>query len=194
MVVGALVSAGAPAANSTVFDRAFACSIPVHAGVRDLEVHASSGVRAADEPSRWSSLSQAALVTGSSTVGTIASMQAGAPLPELAARPTVWIFTRHCRPSSASVRLSASGLSGGPANQIPERFECPVPRTVLVRVRVELRSSASLRLRDGGLSTQMPVRAGKISARTLTGKPLAYAEVFESGKARLFFAGNCLRA
>ena len=37
----------------------------------------------------------------------------------------------------------------------------------------------------------MPVREAKLAVRTLAGKPLVYADLRESGKARLFTAKGC---
>jgi hypothetical protein len=94
-----------------------------------------------------------------------------------------------CRPARTSVPLSPRGLAGGAASQLGERFECVVPRRVVVRIRAEFRAPVSLR--RGG--TANALRSGRVAVRSASGKPIVYADVFESGRARLFLAGNCVR-
>jgi hypothetical protein len=180
-------------AGARVVDRTVICVIPVHAGIRDLTVSGNSGVRLLDDRTRWHALPAASLGTGSSAVGVLVRVQAGAPVPDSAVGGTVWIYTTHCRPSRATVAFSARALSGGLANKNAEHFECQVPRRVLIRLKAEFRAPTSLRSRDGGLTTQSPVKRAFLAARTETGRPLAYADVSESGRTRLFYAGNCLR-
>ena len=75
-----------------------------------------------------------------------------------------------------------------------------LPRSLLIarktglRERGELRSPVILRLRDDILSTAEPLLTGQVPMRTEAEEPLLYADVVESGTARLFFTGNCVRA
>jgi hypothetical protein len=61
---------------------------------------------------------------------------------------------------------------------------------VLIRIRGEFRSPTSL---QRGEFTAAPLKSGYLAVRSEAGKPLVYAEVFDSGKARLFLAANCVR-
>jgi hypothetical protein len=71
-----------------------------------------------------------------------------------------------------------------------DELECDVPRRVLLRIRAVLASRASLRGREFE-SVHVPVREAKLAVRTVSGKPLAFATVSESGKATLFTARGC---
>jgi hypothetical protein len=64
---------------------------------------------------------------------------------------------------------------------------------VLVRLRARLQSQGSLQKRGNFMSTGVAILDAKLSVRTLKGKPIVYAEVFQSGKAPLFTAGACVR-
>ena len=70
--------------------------------------------------------------------------------------------------------------------------DCATPRRVLVRIRATLRGSATLKSYRGFLRTTSPARTAEIAVSTPSGKPLAYAQVFESGNARLFAAKGCV--
>lgn len=89
--------------------------------------------------------------------------------------------------------LSPRGLGGGSANRFGENFECYPPKRVLIRVRAVFSSPTAPKRRGAGLASSVTVKEGRLAVRTQTGKPLVYAEALESGRARLFVAGNCLR-
>jgi hypothetical protein len=90
------------------------------------------------------------------------------------------------------VALSNTGLRGGPVGAFNEVFDCGVPKRVFVRFRATVRSSVALRERARlFLATNAPAREAKLAVRTPTGKLLVYADVSESGKARLFTAKGC---
>lgn len=179
-----------------MLDRTFLCPVPVSRGVRQLELSGQSGVRDQADPSKWFALSSASVGTG---YGSLAYVLAGSPRVErgqAVPQPTstLWIFRSRCKASSARVALSPRSLGGGAANQWHERYKCPAPRQIILRVRAEFSSPTSPATRHGGLVSTAPLKSGRLAVTTRTGKPIAYADVFESGKARLFFAGNCLRA
>ena len=188
-------SEGAQSAKSRIVDRTLVCSIPTFAGVRKISVRAQSGLRDFDQPSRWKALASFSLITGSDITGTgIAGSQAGAPKPELAPSGTLWAYTKVCRVQSTRVPLSVKGLRGGAVGQLGDEYDCAVPRRIVVRIRGVLGRPASLRFdaRNRVQSTNVPVQAAYLVARTQAGTPLAYAEVFESGKARVFTAWRCV--
>jgi hypothetical protein len=184
------------AQGSRVIDRTVRCTVPLRAGLRLVSVSGQSGVRDQDDPSQWFAIASVSLsVQGAG----LALAQAGTPRSERTDRvpqftESFWIHTRACRPVAARISFGPRGLGGGPLNQFSERYKCTTPKRVLLRVRGEFRSPVTLRLRDGILSTAEPLTKGQVAMRTERGKPLLYADVVESGKGRLFFTGNCVRA
>jgi hypothetical protein len=96
-----------------------------------------------------------------------------------------------CGPSGAHVRLDARGLAGGAAGPFEEGFECPASRRVLVRVR----ATAAGAVRASGYRQfaryRVPFERAEIAVETAAGKPLAYADVLSSGKARVLAAASC---
>ena len=99
-----------------------------------------------------------------------------------------------CRPSTAKVALSPTSLRGGAATTVVVALDCAAPRRLLVRFRASVEGSSALRDRARlFLATNAPAREAKLAVRTLAGKLLAYADVSDSGKARLFTAKGCTR-
>jgi hypothetical protein len=87
----------------------------------------------------------------------------------------------------ARVPLETKGLSGGRASEFGDRYQCPAPRTVLVRVRVEFAERVRV-----GRESRAHVTGGSLAVRTESGKPIVYADVHEFGRARLFAARSCI--
>ena len=104
---------------------------------------------------------------------------------------TVGVRRGSCRGTSGSVALSPSGLRGGSAAPLGNEFECFAPKQVVVRVRAVLAAPGALRAGQDFQSAHVPVREAKLAVRTVTGKPLVYADVSESGRARIFAANGC---
>ena len=94
-----------------------------------------------------------------------------------------------CRAVRSTVPLSPRGLAGGRASQLGERFECVVPRRVFVRIRAEFRES----VQASRTEVAVPLRSGRIAVRAASGRTIVYADVLESGRARLYLAANCVR-
>ena len=94
--------------------------------------------------------------------------------------------------SSAVVPFTHRGLTGGDANPPggDDQTVCYPTRTVLVRFRIVFHSPAKLELNEqrGWLGAIARIDHAQIAVRTSKGKPIAYGEVFDSGKARLFTA------
>ena len=105
---------------------------------------------------------------------------------------TVGVNAKLCRTSAKRIPLSRKGLSGGPVGVFDDRWDCDGGRRVLIRVRAVLQSTARLGSYRGFLRTTAPARTAEIAVSTPSGKPLAYAQVFESGSARLFSAKGCV--
>ena len=197
--------AGAEPSASRVVDRTLLCATSLRGGVYQVEARAGQGIR--ESARKWKQLPYAIVASG--TVGSratrgdeaLASITAGRATahttidteyrttPALA-RGTLALRSS-CRASSAKVPLTSKGLTGGPASPFGDEYDCPAPRRVLVRVRAVLRLPAELRSRSGFLSTTSPVQEARLAVRTQPGKPLMYAEVLDTGKARLFVASSC---
>lgn len=208
-LVAALAVASAPsvstggsttAAPSRLVDRTFSCSVGSTLGARILKVSARSGFRAPETPRKWKWLADAGL---GGRDGSYVFVSAGAPPPPpLAANSPPWRWLQvelgRCSSSRVRVPLSPGGLTGGAADQIgSDRYECRAPSRVLVRVRALFQVATTLRRqRRYGKSwlttaTAAVAREASFAVRTPTGKPIAFAEVVESGKARLFTAPRC---
>jgi hypothetical protein len=79
------------------------------------------------------------------------------------------------------------------AAQLGDEFDCFAPKQVVIRVRAVLVTPGTLRRGPQYQTAHVAVREAKLAVRTPKGKPLAYADVQESGKARLFVAPGCTR-
>jgi hypothetical protein len=192
-----LVPAERSQAPSRLVDRTMTCSVPLHAGLREIQAAATSGSRDPQDRSLWTHLANVSVRAGGffSGVG-LAGAAAGAPEPKEIFFPGtsqgLWV-SPSCRLTSARVALSTRGLpQGGLASPIRDAYECVVPRTLLIRVRATFRVPTRLRVRRGSLQTDAPVREVAIAVRTTRGKPLVYASASESGRARIFTAPSCL--
>lgn len=194
------VTAGASlSASSRVIDRTLTCAVFPQGGVRVIDVRARSGLRLYDDRSKWKFLASTGI---SDFRGGFVYVGAGNPVadpePGFPAQPQrLSIVAGRTCTAAPRIPLSAAGLTGGPASQLEDRYECRPGRRVLIRVRAVFRSATSLRLKRyrGGdvhhVASGTVVEA-KVAVRSLTGKPLAYAQIFESGKARLFTARGCV--
>ncbi len=178
------------------------CATLVHAGIRKLVASAASTVRGQEDSLGRRVFPAASLDTGgpqsssggdSPIVGgaTLVAGQTGHARREGGAYFIVG--DRQCRPSSRRVPLSPRGLEGGRAGPFGDAFECFPARTILVRARAAFRSPTRLRRdRHGRLVTTAALREVSFAARSVSGKPLVYAEASESGRARLFVARGCV--
>jgi hypothetical protein len=99
---------------------------------------------------------------------------------------------RLCRPTAKKVPLTTSGLRGGAAGVFDDEVDCLSARRVLVRVHATLRTPASPTQYRQFRRVTAPVAEAQVVVRTEAGKPLAYAEVSDSGKAGLFTAPSCV--
>jgi hypothetical protein len=201
VAVLAVGSAQAGTQATFVFDRTYSCSIALHGGIYQLENRAHPGARASGS---WTKLAYAGLRAGVFSGGTgnlLAWVSAGKPTRTTTVDQEFWTFDVRtfgtagirgnlCNPTKASVPLGAAGLRGGAAAPLGDELKCDVPRRVLVRLRAVLPSRANLHGKEFE-SIHVPVREAKLAVRTLSGKPLSYATVTQSGKATLFTARGC---
>jgi hypothetical protein len=194
---------------SRVIDRTLLCTTQPSGGVYEIEARGHSGTRAPD--STWLKLPSGVVASGRIVGGvgqtfldnSFAWITAGRPtssttlghefeITPVLPNGTLALNRKHCRTVSARIALASAGLTGGAEGQLGESIDCAAPQRVLVRVRAVLALPGTLRGRGDFVRTTTPVREAKLAARTLSGKPLVYAEVLESGKARLFTAPNCI--
>lgn len=206
----AQTSAGAPqAAPARVIDRTMLCStLPIGGGLYQFEVRAQEGIR--QDRTAWRSLAFAAARSGHVTIGparlenSLAWAGAGRVSPTTSldhetrdpylarTHGTLALNQELCSRSSARVRLTARGLQGGPPGRFGEEYDCPAPRRVLVRLRATVRSGEPIYHDRHFVKTRATLQSAYLAIRTRSGKPLAFAAVFESGKARLFTASSCI--
>jgi hypothetical protein len=196
-------------APEAVIDRTYLCATRSSGGLLEIEARAHAGV-GRGRPS-WDEVPLAGITTGSNTGGAATSldndlawMTAGRPgatariIDDPFAGFTypvrVWgtlaVNRKLCRSSSALVPLTRDGLSGGLASPLGDTLDCATPRRVFVRLQA-IASSSALKQHRQFLRTTEPVREARLAVRTESGKRLVYAEVFQSGKARLFTARGC---
>lgn len=181
-----------------VIDRTFACTVAPHAGARFITVSAVTGFRDPDTSNRWK-WAAAADIEGARV--NHAHALAGAPIE----RVTRWLSVNlaTCQPTSARVALSPRGLVGGAASQLPggssvgsDAYRCTTSHRFLLRVRAVFRTPTTLLpqrrfgRRELTTSTAAVAKRVEFALRTDSG-PLAYTDVYESGKARLFAAESC---
>jgi hypothetical protein len=185
-----------------VLDRTYACSIPLQGGIYQIENRAHPGSRLAG---KWAKLAYAGVrsgVFGGPNGNLLVWVSAGRPTKTTTVDQEYWTFDVKtlgtvgiqgdlCNPSTAAVPLTTVGLRGGVAEPLGSELRCETPKRLLVRVRAVLESRAALRGREVE-SVHVPVREAKLAVRTLSGKPLSYATVSQSGKATLFTAKGCV--
>jgi hypothetical protein len=199
------------AAEAVTIDHRLLCVARTHGGIFEVEARAHAGFRAG---SRWARLPFVTLtsggaggsLSGNQAVSTNALfwMTAGRPDADTTVDNDFWTFPprgsgtigynrARCAPTRRPIALAPSGLRGGPASALGEELDCTTPNRVLLRVRARLQAQGALRKRGDFLSTGVPVLDAKLSMRSLSGKPLVYAEVFQSGKTPFFTARSCIR-
>jgi hypothetical protein len=185
-----------------VLDRTFACAIDPRGGAYILDARAHSGARLRG---KWAKLPYAGLRAGNfggDTGNMLAWVTAGTPTAtttidqefetfDVKTYGTFGVRGEPCRQAATPVPLTPAGLKGVVASRLGEKVECFAPQRVLVHIRAVLRSKGTFRRGPDYQSLHVPAREAKLAVRTLTGKPLVYADVAESGRARLFTAKGC---
>jgi hypothetical protein len=190
LAAGTEVGRSEPAAVRVV-DRTLRCTVPLDGGVRQLQFNGQSGVRDQAEPSKWLGVASAYVSLRNAS---LAGVQAGAPRADYRVPQPEWTFwIRRCGLAAARIDFAFKRLEGGTLNRFSEYYKCALPRRILLRVRAEFRSPVTLRTRAGLQSSAAPVAKGFLAIYSEKEKPLLYADVLESGRARLFDAGVCSR-
>jgi hypothetical protein len=197
LFVGATAHAGSgsgpseSADSARIIDRTLRCSTRGAIGRQWIFVSALAPVRGQKSFEGSEALPSAVLETGHGDVDSLAGVYGGAPGPGY--DWTFWFKDGLCQSSSARVRLSTKGLSGGTADPYGVLYRRFTPKRVLVRIQGVFRSPASLRRQrvSQTLWTRAHVQRGALAVTTTTGKPIAYLSVHEPRKARIFIAPNC---
>ena len=209
VVVGIVVIAALAAASvqaraaaeptaTRVVDRTLVCKVGMANGARSITVTAQSAFRKGD---RLEWLAQATVATPGNPVPakrneylpTLVGMTAGWPGPGAVTSGGLGISLALCSSSRSTVPLSPRGLGGGAAGQLGEELKCVTASRVRVRVRATFAAPVTLELdrKNGWQGASARIEKGQLAVRTLSGKPLVYADVVDSGKARVFTARSC---
>jgi hypothetical protein len=194
-------SAAPSAATAKVIDRTLTCTTGFGKGVRNVELLARSAFRNAN--GRLDGLGQVVVATPGNPIPnrpqtfapTLAGATAGWPAPPPFKSGALGFSPKLCKAARATVRLSSRGLgTGGEASVFGEDVTCPTPAKVVIRIRGTFLEPAALVLSDKKdyFSADARIKRAQIAVRTPDGKPLAYGEVLDSGKAMLFTAGRCV--
>lgn len=195
--------------ETTTLDRTFSCTPSLIGGVRKIYVNGHGG--SGRHGSRWDRPAFASIrttvagaaaiaiqdelvwITGGrpSTAANVLDTLVGFSFP-VRTWGTLAVNRTLCRATSARIPLSPTGLYGGVADALDDRWGCAADRRILVRIRAVLESGSALRTFRGFARTTVPAKAASVAVRTQSGRPLSYAEVDKSGKARLFTARSCV--
>lgn len=190
-------------AASKIVDRTVSCAVGLTGGVHKVEFSANTGTRVTGKPSVWKLLAN----VGVEDLGTRASanVSAGnpaAPLaPGLPAEPERLLFSAPpvCK-QVPRIAFTRKGLVPVSVTALPQSFgsgiTCYPGKRVLYRVRGVFGVPTSVHVKrypnqPGLLAASGTVVVGYLAVRSASGKPLAYGEVFQNGKARLFVARSC---
>ena len=199
----------AQAASPSPLDRTFTCTPGFLGGQYNMETRAHRGTGRGG--SGWERPPFAAVSTSArgaaahAVENNVAWISAGRPTGDAAVAAgfgnvvfpfrtwgTIAVNLGLCRASSARARIAPAELVARAVTAFEAPLDCATPRRVLVRVRATLRGSGVLRSYRTFLRTTAPARTAEIAVSTTSGTPLAYAQVFESGSARLFAAKGCV--
>jgi len=179
-----------------VVDRTLTCRIGYYHGARLIYLTVRSAVRLGE---KLDSLAQAYVSTPGNPLSaqnsqpTLAGVTAGWPPPPPLTSDGLGYENARCGPSRATVPLTPKGLSGGVASALGDNVRCIVAKTLLVRVRATFRDPVEEDPNKAGtfISALGRMETGQIAVRTLTGKPIAYIDVAEGGRARMFTKAGC---
>jgi hypothetical protein len=198
-----------PVAASAVMDRTYSCTTRPSGGIREIEVRAQAGLRAARD---WNPVALASVSTGTATGGITTVLDnelgwvtAGRPSTSATVVPDpgfgvtypvrVWgtlaVNRTLCRPAQTRIPLTGAGLRRTAVTPLGDDLDCSTSDRILFRLRASA-SSPTLKKHRQFVRTTSPLAAAALAVRTQSGRPLVYAEVSQSGKARLFTAKGCV--
>jgi len=195
-------SARAEIDAASVLDRTYTCAVFYRGGTYLVEARAHSGTK---RKGTWARLPYASVRSGVFSGGAgnlLVWITAGKPTKDtmidqdydtfdVKTFGTIGVRREACRQTSTKVSLTPAGLHGGVAARLGTEYECYTPKQVVFRVRAVLSGPGSLRGGPDHEASHQPVREARFAVRTPNGKQLVYADVEESGKARIFSAKGC---
>lgn len=199
VLIGGRMSPHADAAPRAmkVVDRTLRCTTGIQGGAPVILVNTRS---AYGTSGRLDWFAQAFIVAAGQPVPTrpgfqptLAGMTAGWPPPKGFESGAVSFHNRRCTATRERVGFSRRGLVGGLAAQLGDDYQCRVPRTMLVRVRAVFTKPVALRLLGNRTyyAADGRIAQGQMAVQTVGRKPILYADVTDSGRARVFTAGTC---
>jgi hypothetical protein len=195
-------SARAEVDAATILDRTYTCAVFFRGGTYLVEARAHTGTK---RKGAWARLPYASVRSGVFSGGAgnlLVWITAGKPTKDtmidqeydtfdVKTFGTIGVRREACRPTSTKVPLTPAGLQGGVAERLGTEYECYTPKQVVFRVRAVLSGSGALRRGPDYEASHQPIREAKFAVRTPNGKQLVYADVEESGRARIFAAKGC---
>jgi hypothetical protein len=103
------------------------------------------------------------------------------------------ISAKLCKAAPRSIPLTTRGLSGGAAGQFGDQYKCLLSGPVVIRVRAFFVTPTTLKIDKARTfySAIGRIANAQLAVRTATGKPIAYAQTLDSGKARLLTSRGC---
>jgi hypothetical protein len=196
-VVRAASASPLAVSTSRIIDRTIECTPGSAHGARSITVSGQTGFRK-DGEFEW--LAQFGVSTPGQPLPRkkgympqLAGATAGYPYGGPLATGGMGFSAKLCKAAPGPVPLTARGLIGGAAGQFGDQYKCLLSGPVLIRVRAEFRIPTTLkidRLRTW-YSASSRIDRAQIAVRTTSGRALAYGEVLDSGKARLFTSRRC---
>jgi hypothetical protein len=203
------LSASAKPAAPRLFDQTLFCETALIGGVREMSARAHRGTLR--DGSEWHRPPFAGVASGK--VGDIDSILDNHLAWVIAGRPaadalvvelpytttgfpvSIWGTlawnTKRCRATAKRIPLVPRGLSGGAAGPFDDEFDCSTPRRVVVRLQATLQAPTPVRRNRRFTRITASISEARIAVRTEAGRPIAYAEVLASGRARVFTGGGC---
>jgi hypothetical protein len=186
--------AAARTSAARVVDRTLLCRVGYSNGARLVFLTARSAARRGDALD-W--LAHATVATAGNPLSrqnsqpTLAGVSAGWPPPPPLTAGALAYDNARCGATRMNVPLSPKELSGNVASAFGEDLRCIVGKTVLVRVRAVFRGPVTEDPNKAGdfVTASGRVVVGRIAVRTPAGRPVAYADVTDGGRARLFVKG-----
>lgn len=201
--LGASAQPSAEPKPSRIIDRTVSCSLTLIGGLYKMDVSANTGLRVPGKPV-WMYLAGAG--AGSANGFGLAAFEAGNPAAPIQPGnrpypPERVNFTAPpaCR-SASRIPLSNAGLVRKRPDVPPNLGSgtaCYPGTHFVARVRAVFAKPTSLHVRRTPpnphtyLSASGTVLHGYLAVRSARGKPLAYAEAFVNGTAKLFVARSC---
>jgi hypothetical protein len=194
----------------TILDRTYSCATTLLGGIYEVKNRAHAGIRSG---AGWAKLPYAVAASGgwagpltglpNAPSNSLAWITAGTPTADttvggnsevfpVLGGGTIGVNKSVCKPSSAKVALTSTGLRGGAVSPNWLAIDCSAPKRVLVRIRASVQGTDALRNRARiFVATNAPASRAQLAVRTPRGKQLTYADVAQSGKTKLFVAKDC---